>query len=817
MSFMRKDFLSQQKRILFLLIFFFLLLGAVLIEWQTPHSFIFFLFSQYPREFYFSRFMEHIFLLLAQIFLLSYLFTRLMFIPLRKFFDNISTLMSAQSRFKTGEVPIKSFGDLKECVHDLLLENNQLNRTNEYYNLLLETMKDALVVIKPDSTMIFVNKAMCDLVGCTKETLVHKKMSEYFNVENGTDVFGEDQLNLLNEKKFLSEYNLVCQKTQGTLVPVEVSASVIKDSSGGLDSILCLVRDVSNARRMEEEIMIINQQLQDNQMQLKTANEELKLTLRISESLREDLSISTNRAEELAKVKSEFLANMSHEIRTPMTAIIGFSNLLKRTNLNQIQMNYLSSIISSGNLLISIINDILDVSKIEAGKIVLEEVDFNIQLLLNDVFRMIVARMEDFPLETYIDISQDVPLFLKGDPTRLKQILINLLGNSMKFTRKGSIGVIVSKEKESLDEGEVFLRFVIKDTGIGMSEDEIMSIFDAFSQADSSTTRQYGGTGLGLTICKSLIEIMNGHIWVKSEKNQGSEFIFTIPLSFADVQGDINQIKGINLLKGLKVLIVDDNQISGKINERLCKSLGIKVLAVLQSSSEGISMLHDLVAQRNIPDIVLSDLIMDGIDGYQFAREIQKMDCAKDLKVVAITIVPEIDQEMSNEYLFDGYILKPVTLFELAHVLIGIIDERLGKQYQFVDQIVCKADDFSEVRLLVVDDSMTNQLLLQACFDEIGVQADFADNGEQALEKLRESLDYDLVLMDLQMPVMDGIEATQIIRKELSDKIPIIAITADIVKVKDNIHEKYLMNDVIAKPFEIERLKEVLVRYKRKT
>jgi PAS domain S-box-containing protein len=824
MKFFEDKFSIKYKRAMYFMIVCMLLMVAAFIYFQISQFHAFHLkhrhyadpahkiTSDLSNEYF--EYIKYSVSLLVVFLLSAYVFTKFIFYPIEKFRTRLLRILTRKQDAPIPKKFLSNFDAMTHALDRFVEDYNDLVQKNVHYRSLLEKMDDAMIVVGHRATIQYMNPAACELLGYAQDEIQDKHIQEFLTYEDP----GEDSLNKFwaddEMLKNISEMRFNCRTKTNKVVPVEISASPVKDESGEVQSIICVLRNVTKARKAEDEFKIINQQLQDNQQQLREANEELKLTLRISESLREDLSISTHRAEELAKVKSDFLANMSHEIRTPMTAIIGFSNLLKKTRLNQIQINYLSSIISSGNLLISIINDILDVSKIEAGKIVLEEVDFNIQLLLNDVFRMIATRMEGLNIETYIDISQEVPLYLNGDPTRLKQILINLLGNAMKFTQSGSIGVIVVKEEDIIDEDRVLLRFTVKDTGIGMTEEEISSIFDAFSQADSSTTREFGGTGLGLTICKSLIEIMKGHIWVKSQKHKGSEFIFTIPIARAEVRKGIKEAYDLEILENKKVIIVDDNEISGKINKKLCEAMHMEVQAVVKSAHDALEALNRLRCQKNLPNIILTDLLMEGCDGYKLAEQVKKLEYSQGIKIVAITIVPDLDEDDPKRSCFDGYILKPVTLYELAEVMIEVFDNKSEAKHRFIDE-VSSDPRYDQVRVLVVDDSTTNQLLLQACFQELGCEVVFANNGQEAVERLQESLDYDFILMDLQMPVMDGIEATKIIRAQISDDIPVIAITADIIKAKDNIHKKYLMNDVIVKPFEIYKLKEILAKYRR--
>lgn len=820
----KKQFASKYRKTMYVLIFVLLSATSFFIYYQIAKSHQLFLKYKYNtlsmsgnRNDFSADYCAYIQIsvsLIVFFLVISYVLIKILFMPLEKFRNNFEKIVSSQRKLFPQNISMNDFSSISAVIDEMAKRYNDLTGLNQYHQNILENMNDALVVVNTDGGVIFANHSASDLLGYSSEELLSFNFNQIILEKSGANVFQKDVLNKTDFQVFFEEYRFVCKCKNSKMIPVDISVSAINNRDDGIQSVICVLKDVTRERRVEDHMRLINEQLQENQQQLRIANEELKLTLKISESLREDLSMSTKHAEALAKVKSEFLANMSHEIRTPMTAIIGFSNLLKRTSMGEIQLSYLNSIISSGNLLIAIINDILDVSKIEAGKIVLEQVDFNLHYLLNDVFRMIITRIEDSMIDTYIDISKDVPVFLRGDPTRLKQVLINLLGNATKFTAKGSIGVIVSLEKNIDHDKDIALQFIVRDTGIGMSKEETQSIFDAFSQADSSITREYGGTGLGLTICKSMIEIMGGRISVKSDKTKGSDFIFSIPLALAQDENKLREEDQLEFLKGVNVMIIDDNIVSGRIHKKLCESMGMTVISMEESSLSALDALEKFNEEGNLPQIILTDLLMDGMDGYALTREIRNLDFCDGVKIVAVTVVPKIKNEQDVGEDFDGYLLKPVTFSDLSKLLIRLVKNLPANHDDFIEI----EDDFSlfkGIKVLVVDDSSTNQLLMDACLKEFGCQGDFANHGKEAIDILKENLDYDMIFMDLQMPVLDGIEASKQIRQEISDDIPIIALTADILKVKDGHYKEYQMDDFILKPFDLARLKEVLLKYRR--
>ncbi len=528
---------------------------------------------------------------------------------------------------------------------------------------------------------------------------------------------------------------------------------------------------------------------------------------------RDEYDTMRKKAETAAKAKSDFLANMSHEIRTPMNAILGFSHLLEKTPLSEKQKSYIHSVQSSGKLLIGIIDDILDISKLESGKINLEIVDFNLEETIHDVFQMVVTRMKDNPFDTYVDIAEDVPAFLKGDPTRIKQVFVNLLGNAIKFTTDGEIGVLVKKAGHQPFDDKLNLHFTVKDTGVGIAKDKQAKIFESFSQADESTTRKFGGTGLGLTITKALVEAMGGQIWVESEVDQGSEFIFTLPLEKSE--STIQPLECPGIVKDKTVFIVDDNQTALKIIERCCVVLDLKVIGISASPQEALHKLDKIINTKGIvPDIILSDIIMEGMSGFQMVAKIKANDRFNNTVFIAVTadINAETHYDPNNQ-LFNAYVIKPVSAKALTNAFRSVLGPSVQGQIDDTEDNdlsgSCKG-----IKVLVVEDVMTNQILIEEYFHQLGCEGKFAENGQQAIDQLKESTDYNLCLMDLQMPVMGGVEATKIIRKEISKDLPIIALTAAVLEEDKEKAEESGMNGFLAKPIDIEKLKDIILKYR---
>ena len=550
-------------------------------------------------------------------------------------------------------------------------------------------------------------------------------------------------------------------------------------------------------------------------LHIETVNDELRKNLKITQSLRDDYDKARRKAEEATKAKSEFLANMSHELRTPMNAIVGFCDLLRKTSLDKKQKEYMGVLHSSGQLLCSVVNGVLDFSKLESGSVVLEEIDFNLRYLVKDVIDIMSVRINKDTVKIYLDVDKDLPQNFKGDPTKLRQVLLNLMSNALKFTSQGEIRVIVGKEQTNPD-GGITVQFTVKDTGVGMSQDGLKHVFQPFQQADITTTRKYGGTGLGLAITKSIVEAMGGEIRVKSEEGRGSEFIFSIKLREGEsvAQKEIYPIST-ERLEGLKVLIVDDNHLSREILKKLCVSLKMEVVALEHSGFSALGELNTLHQQNNLPDLIFSDIRMEGMDGFELVEKIRADKKYCDIKIV--TVSSEAYDGQANKARakgFDGYLSKPFNNPELVHVVTTVFGhERKGGAIvtrHMANEIGCKG-----MKVLIVEDNKPNQMLMEEYAKELGFDSDFADNGQQAIDKLKEGKIYDVILMDLHMPVMGGIEASKIIRKDSTKDVPIITLTAAILDEDRKNAEAAGMNDFLKKPIDVDNLREKIIKYGR--
>ncbi|MEJ2487238.1 MAG: transporter substrate-binding domain-containing protein [Anaerolineales bacterium] len=529
--------------------------------------------------------------------------------------------------------------------------------------------------------------------------------------------------------------------------------------------------------------------------------------------------LAEQKAEEATRAKSEFLANMSHEIRTPMNAIIGMAHLALKTDLNAKQYDYLKKVDISAKSLLGIINDILDFSKIEAGKMDMESVDFQLEDALDNISTLVGIKTQEKRLELLFKTDPSVPTALIGDPLRLGQVLINLSNNAVKFTDAGEI--IVSTELVKKDGAQATLKFSVQDTGVGMTAEQAAKLFQPFAQADSSTTRKYGGTGLGLTISKRLAEMMGGEIWVESEPGQGSTFSFTANFGLGKEKAK-KRFKPSQDLRGMKVLVVDDNATSRVILQEMLESFSFEV-SLAASGEEGITELED--ANEDKPfELVIMDWKMPGMDGIEASKRIKDHEGLN--KIPAIILVTaygreEIIQQAEGVGL-DGFLLKPVNPSMLFDNILQAFGEAVPETSRVVQRHEQEAEVLEHVRganVLLVEDNEINQQVAKEILEGAGLVVTIANNGLEAVNAVKAG-NYDAVLMDVQMPVMDGYTATKAIRKwefgmgnEGNDPIPIIAMTAHAMAGDEDKSLQAGMNGHVAKPIDPDQLFSTLQKW----
>jgi PAS domain S-box-containing protein len=616
-------------------------------------------------------------------------------------------------------------------------------------------------------------------------------------------------------------------RRDGEIVYTNLTVACIRDETGDVLHVLASFQDITERKKMDHDMRERIEELDEAQSAML--------------NMMEDLDEEKSKAEEATRAKSDFLANMSHEIRTPMNAVIGMAHLASKTELTPKQQDYLNKIQSSANSLLGIINDILDFSKIEAGKLDMEAVEFDLLETMDNVANVITVKAQEREnLEVLFYLDPEVPNFLVGDSLRLNQILVNLGNNAVKFTEQGEI--VLSVRVNARSDDKITLQFSVRDTGIGMTAEQQGKLFQAFSQADTSTTRKYGGTGLGLTISKRLVNLMGGEIWVESEPGHGTTFNFTSDFGLGK-ETVKRHFEPSPDLRGMKVLVVDDNATSREILQDILESFTFEVYL----SASGKEALKEIEgADRDKPfELVIMDWKMPGMDGIEASRRIknhQKLN-----KIPAIVLVTAYGREeimrQADEIGLDGFLLKPVN----SSVLFDAIMQALGKEVQDGSRVDLKKEPsveelnaISGARVLLVEDNEINQQVAQEILQGAGLTVTVANNGEEGVDAARQN-QYDVILMDIQMPVMDGYEATRQIRElqikaqssklkvevrgQMSDErgqqpaasdqrpVPIIAMTAHAMAGDEKKSLDAGMNDHVTKPINPDQLFAALQKW----
>jgi PAS domain S-box-containing protein len=676
------------------------------------------------------------------------------------------------------------------------LEDQVRARTDELrvsevkYRRIFESLEDLYFQTDREGMIQAVSPSAYPLTGWSPEDLVGRPATDVYVDPVAREIF----VRALSEQGFVRDYEVLLRKKDGTTIHMSVAAHLILDDQGQPTGIAGILRDISERKSAERELLEVNEQLR-------------QATLRAREM--------AEQAEKANTAKSAFLANMSHEIRTPMNGVIGMTGLLAGTELTVEQRKYAEIIQSSGNALLSLINDILDYSKIDSRKMELDVLEFDIRVTLEDTMEALALKAHEKGLELVCIVEPEVPSSLRGDPGRLRQIIMNLAGNAVKFTHNGEVALRVSVDSEEKE--RIVLTFAVSDTGIGIPRESQGILFSPFTQVDGSTTRKYGGTGLGLAISKKLVEMMGGGISIESEEGKGSTFRFTAAFEMASEERRSVVIVPADL-KGVKFLAVDDNDTNRLFLCMLLESWGCQC----DEAADAQTALAKLREARQMNDpfrVALLDRYMAGMDGVALASEIKADKTIDHTILIMLTSLGQRGEAAGLEQIgFAGYLTKPVRqsqLYECISLALGRSESReMAVPEKLITRHTIAESKKARLRILLAEDNEVNQTVALMMLQKLGYSADVVPNGSEAVAAL-ERLPYDLVLMDCQMPGMDGYEATRRIRRlqpPISD-IPIIAMTANAMKGDKEKCLEAGMTDYLGKPVKQDDLAEIISRW----